>query len=313
MPDVVPVDHDPFGDAPQLSGDFWGARSKLLSGDRISQGPELVNLDAMLDRIVGAVAQPGRDIGDWISQQRGPTPPGLGAVLGPVAMAASTFLPGPRAAALPMDLASRMARAETMGFRTGMPLYHGSANTFSAFDPARRGAMTGAAPARQGVALAVEPEVANEFAEIAGRATSNPTSTPQVYPLLHRADKPAVLTLSGEETNLEVAATLADAWERGHDAVMIRNFTTPGGQTGKNVLFVRNENQLRSPFAVFDPARKWDRDLLAGIAGLGAVPALGLMPVDHDPFALDYQPQDATTTAGARVIDAPPPQPQPQL
>jgi hypothetical protein len=34
-----------------------------------------------------------------------------------------------------------------------------------------------------------------------------------------------------------------------------------------------------------DPARKWDPDLLAAIAGIGATPALGLMAVDHDPFA----------------------------
>ena len=34
-----------------------------------------------------------------------------------------------------------------------------------------------------------------------------------------------------------------------------------------------------------DPPRKWDPDLLASIAGIGAIPALGLMPVDHDPFA----------------------------
>jgi hypothetical protein len=44
---------------------------------------------------------------------------------------------------------------------------------------------------------------------------------------------------------------------------------------------------LRSPFAAFDPARKWDPDLLAAVAGIGAVPALGVMAVDHDPFAAD--------------------------
>jgi hypothetical protein len=36
-------------------------------------------------------------------------------------------------------------------------------------------------------------------------------------------------------------------------------------------------------------ARKWDPDLLAAIAGIGAVPALGLMAVDHDPFAGDQE------------------------
>jgi hypothetical protein len=40
---------------------------------------------------------------------------------------------------LPMDEASRMARATDMGFDTGTPLYHGTGSDFQAFDPARFG------------------------------------------------------------------------------------------------------------------------------------------------------------------------------
>jgi hypothetical protein len=39
------------------------------------------------------------------------------------------------------------------------------------------------------------------------------------------------------------------------------------------------------PRGRYPAARKWDPNLLAAIAGIGAVPALGLMTVDHDPFA----------------------------
>ena len=52
-----------------------------------------------------------------------------------------------RRTALPMDEASRMARAEQMGFRTDLPLAHGSSQSFSAFDPSKAGATTGVAPA----------------------------------------------------------------------------------------------------------------------------------------------------------------------
>jgi hypothetical protein len=197
-------------------------------------------------------------------------------------MTASMFLP-PRAAALPMDLASRMARAEAMGFRTNMPLYHGAGSSFGAFDPAFRGSMTGVPTAKMGVALAVDPGFANFFAQLAGRKGGDP----QIYPLLHRADNPVNLTLSGDEPIHNVAGTLAEAWDRGHDAVLVHNF--PSRRGPQQVLFVRNENQLRSPFAAFDPARKWDPDLLAAVAGIGAVPALGVMAVDHDPFAGDQQ------------------------
>ena len=84
-----------------------------------------------------------------------------------------------------------------------------------------------------------------------------------------------------------VAEALAEAWDRGHDAVMIHNFGTPRGP--QNFVIVKNENQLRSRFAAFDPLRKWDPDLLAAIAGIGAMPALGVMAVDHDPFAADQE------------------------
>jgi hypothetical protein len=284
MPDFVPVDHDPFADGPQLVGNLPEAMRRVGSGERISTA-----LTAPVDRVVDSaienIAEPGRRIGDWFSQQQGPTPPGFGALLGPLAegvMTASMFVP-PGAGRLPMDFASRMARAEAMGFRTDIPLYHGSGADFRAFDPAFRGSMTGVPTAKMGVAMAVDPEFANEFAQLAERKGGNP----QVYPLLHRTDNPVNLRLRGGESPFAVAEALAEAWDRRHDAVMIHNFGTPRGP--QNFVIVRNENQLRSPFAAFDPARKWDPDLLAAIAGLGATPALGVMAVDHDPFSGDQE------------------------
>lgn len=173
-----------------------------------------------------------------------------------------------------MDQASRIAREKDMGFRIDMPLYHGSSKDFPEFDPAKRGATTGAAPAQQGAAwLSRDPETANEFAVLAGKA--HPGSSPQVYPLVHRASKPAVVDLTGDEKNLEIAGALEDAFANGYDSVMFRNYTTPGGATGKNIVVVRDPEQLRSVFARFDPAKSDSKDLLAALTGIGAVGVVG--------------------------------------
>ena len=186
---------------------------------------------------------------------------------------------------LAMDQASRMARAKEMGFYTDMPLYHGTAAEFSSFDPAKKAGMTGAAPAQQGFWSALQPETADEFARM---AASRGTGNPSVMPLVHRSEKPAVIHLQGNETNQEIAATLAQAWDDGFTSVLLRNYTAPSGKTGVQTLVVKDANQLRSPFAAFDPEKMQSSNLLAsvaGIAGAGAGASYDLIPVDHDPFA----------------------------
>jgi hypothetical protein len=178
---------------------------------------------------------------------------------------------------LPMDTASRMARAKQMGFRTDMPLYHGSGAEFSS----PRAVSTNAAGMESpGVSLALDPEVANEFAAALGSEQANP----QVYRLLHRAERPTSLTLDGSETHGQVIDALRSAFDAGHDAVMIKNYTSPGGVRKQNIIIVRDANQLRSPNAVFDPARKFDPYLLAGVSGLSVVPTvlLGQDPNNGD-------------------------------
>lgn len=164
---------------------------------------------------------------------------------------------------LAMDHASRMARAESMGFRTGMPVYHGSPSEFGEF---RATPTSGAGLQTPGVSVAMDPSVANEFATKAQQGSAQ--TSPQVYPLLHRADRPAVLILDGTEKQGEVASTLAQAFASGHDAVMIKNYTTPGGEAGKNIIIVKEPSQLRSRFAAFDPSKKSSADLLAGASGV---------------------------------------------
>lgn len=177
--------------------------------------------------------------------------------------------PSKPSSVLPMDEASRLAREQEMGFRPSLPLYHGTASDFTSFDLAKGGATTGAAPARSGVWSALSPQMAEEFAVAAADRTGG---SPRILPLVHRTEKPGVIHLSGAERNHEIAATLAKAWDDGFDAVMLRNYTSPGGRTG-DILVVREPSQLRSKFAAFDPAKKGSSDLLASFAGLGLAPA----------------------------------------
>jgi hypothetical protein len=103
--------------------------------------------------------------------------------------------------------------------------------------------------------------------------------------LWHRTERPAVVDAQGLQDS-EIQARLKDAWDRGHDAVMVKNYTRPGGQKPEPVIVVRDPNQIRSPSAAFDPELKTSRNLLAGLAGLVMMPvgAQLLAPVDHDPF-----------------------------
>lgn len=172
---------------------------------------------------------------------------------------------------LPMDHVSRMARARAMGFHVDMPVYHGTAGNVTRFDPSRTGAVTGGGGAHRGVSVALDPRVAAEFAELAARRRRG--SGQSIIPLIHRADRPAVLDLDGTEAAHEVRATLDNAFANGYDAVMLRNYISPGGLTGKKIIIVRSPNQLRSRFARFDPRRIKSPNLLAGIAaGSVAVP-----------------------------------------
>ena len=66
---------------------------------------------------------------------------------------------------LPMDEASRMARAGEMGFDTDAPLYHGTSSDIAAFDPALRGDATAARTAKMATWMTDDPTTARGYAE----------------------------------------------------------------------------------------------------------------------------------------------------
>jgi len=105
-------------------------------------------------------------------------------------------------------------------------------------------------------------------------------------PVWHRTQHPGILDARRLQDH-EIRASLKEAWDQGHDAVLLRNYTSPSGKSG-SVLVVKDPAQLRSPTAKFDPKKRNSNDLSASIAALlgPGVPvhALGetTMPPEND-------------------------------
>lgn len=98
--------------------------------------------------------------------------------------------------------------------------------------------------------------------------TATPTFPPGTDVAWLRATNPATRDARGLD-EAAVADRLRKAWAAGHDAVMLRNYTRPGGQTPETVIVVKDMNQLREPDARFDPAKLLSPNLSAGMAGIG--------------------------------------------
>jgi hypothetical protein len=203
---------------------------------------------------------------------------GLGAVMAPDEAEAGRLSLTPTA---------RVRRAGKMGFRTGERWYHGTDRDFDAFDLSRGGSTTGAAQARQGIWLARDPDLAEDFANLAHHRSGGPQ---QIFEVLHRSEKTGIIDMTGRTLeNHEIAATLAQAWDNGYDAVRLKNYTAPWGKVG-DVMVVKSPAQLRSPHAVFDLKKRDSANLLAGFAGAGIMAPYFMAPyLADEPPALPYQ------------------------
>jgi hypothetical protein len=68
----------------------------------------------------------------------------------------------------------------------------------------------------------------------------------------------------------------SSASDAGYDSVLLQNYVRPGGKIPEEVVVVRDLNQLRSPEAAFDPAKKDSPNIMASIGGI-MVPAAALL------------------------------------
>jgi hypothetical protein len=172
---------------------------------------------------------------------------------------------------LPMDEAARLARARRMGFDVDTPLYHGTVGDFDAFDPAAFGSTSNADSAGAGVWLATDPRTANHYADIGGNMyrTRTPRAErdkgPSVLPVYARVQNPMRHVDEGRRRTRRYSDVIAEAKEKGHDAVIFENTFDPVPNTTNMVVF--DPRNIRSRFAAFDPEEVNSSDLLASLLG----------------------------------------------
>jgi hypothetical protein len=171
---------------------------------------------------------------------------------------------------LPMDEASRMARAKAIGFEPGT-WHHGTNRNVAAFDPGAIGSATGSPV--NGFSFTSSPDLASDFAKLA--AVRQRGGSPNVIPARLRWKNPAEADLKGASLKRhDIAANLTEAVERGHDALILRNVKMKVGRNParvSDVAIVLRPEQIRSVFAKFDPKNATSGDLLAGLAAAGLV------------------------------------------
>jgi hypothetical protein len=179
------------------------------------------------------------------------------------------------------ETAARLARARQMGFDTKQYLYHGTGVPgFPGFSltPGTSPLMRGRIKA-PGIWTIENPEVASLFAKQRALEQIAGEESPNVLPLFGRYVKKGDLDLSKMEYH-EAVRWMADAFDKhGYDAARILNYhANVAGQpiAGQTAWVFKNPNQLRSPFAQFDPSRRDSSDLMAGFAVPGPAPVPGL-------------------------------------
>jgi len=179
-------------------------------------------------------------------------------------------------ARLPMDEASRMARAAEQGF--SVPAYKGAypydwrtGKELDRFQSPGAPELTTYAGKDGGFAgfFSSEPKVADRFAMQA-------TTEGAVFPVQLKFKNPAVIEMQGKHAaaaqfdrvgNPELVAQFKNALaDPNIDGIVLRDTADEG-----TVYVPKESNQVRSRFAAFDPAKTESADLLAGIAGLPGV------------------------------------------
>ena len=184
---------------------------------------------------------------------------------------------------LPMDTASRMQRAQEMGFDTENPVYHGTrtkGEAIDAFSLDKAGSKTDSGYMGKGIYFGND-KTANAYA---GHYEFDPGHFPEggaVYPSYLSLKSPLILEdkiENGRSVDLEVLARDAlglpreataeqvtqEALRQGYDGAI---YSRGKGMYREYVAY--NPEQIRSKFAAFDPSKKGSANLLAGLAALG--------------------------------------------
>lgn len=213
-------------------------------------------------------------------------------------------------AVLPMDEASRMKRAEEMGY--GIDAYHGTNQDIKAFDPLRRGEVTKARSAKNAHWFVDNPDTASGYADLAGskrvddlikesEKAERQGRWDDAHNLMVQAEKLDSVNMNSQNIvpvklrgkfkdydaegkwmqDLEesaLAEMLDAAKQEGFDGLQLRNFIDEAGygvHRPATHTAVFNPSNIRSKFAKFDPKKSKSGNILAGVGGTAvALPVL---------------------------------------
>ena len=188
---------------------------------------------------------------------------------------------------MPMDEASRMARARDMGFDTGTPLYHGTGADFAAFDLSKAG-KTDEGFLGRGVYSTNAPDLAEEYGgSILGHLRRSPTDLitdhgqAKITSGNAYDDIEAMFGLSGprDRTGQKSVELSQRAQDAGYSGITV-NDELAGVPASEMVTF--DPRNIRSRFARFDPRLSHLSNLSAGVGGLGLLGAFGSQPPQDD-------------------------------
>ena len=185
---------------------------------------------------------------------------------------------------LPMDEASRMARAREMGFDTETPLYHGTWENedFAAFNPSMRGRIG------PGVYLSPDPEKANRFTGIGygDEAFMMQNHTPRNVSVFASGNRHPDM-----DVRQDVRRIADELGDRGSETSYqaTRDGFAERGYSGVSVadeVAIHDPTNIRSRFARFDPRLSHLANLnAANIDPLTGAAAMGASQQQQDPLA----------------------------
>jgi hypothetical protein len=271
------------GTDPTPFREWWKNRHRPSQHPRIADDQTRISGRGLLTGLLGMAPGVGEAMDAWdvgaglLQRDAGRVATGLLGAAVPFATGASLRRMAGKADDLPMDDASRMARARDMGFSPQVA-YHGT--------PDARGIMEDgfSTPLERyrrstGEADFVDENAAYFFADDRGTAASYADDTrafdyqnaePAVLPVHLRMSNPMEIDWGGKPWR-GTREAIAKAREAGHDGIVIRNvrdhYSGQGGPTTVRVVF--DPSQIRSTEAIFDPRNAKSADILAGMTGLG--------------------------------------------
>lgn len=170
---------------------------------------------------------------------------------------------------LPMDEASRMKRAAEMGFTRDAYRGEGVPIKGEAFVERHPGRYDPGFLGGDAIYSTNAPRLANDYTTFKAYRETDPA--PNVMPLKVKMDNPHVITGEDKARIAKMDAFDRDDWLRrdvygkGHDGVLVK-------YGGGYEEYVAPASQYRSRWATFDPVHAGSSNLLAGVAGLSAVP-----------------------------------------